>query len=145
MDGLDAVQPRIGLNHTLDDKWGDTRISLGFGVFSGNDPTVWFSNAYQNFGGALGVGDTGTFRSASSIPNPCDGSELNVLASGSFSGIPDCVVASGQNQANEVAGAVNSTDPNFELPTADTLELRHRAQYQWRRLLCRLESSLRLH
>ena len=119
MDGLDAVQPRIGLNYTFGDNWGDTRISLGFGVFSGNDPTVWFSNAYQNFGGALGVGDTGTFRSGSSIPNPCDGSELNVLATGTFNGIPDCVVASGQNQALETAGAVNSTDPNFELPTAE--------------------------
>lgn len=118
MDGLEAVQPRIGFNHTLDDKWGDTRISLGFGVFSGNDPTVWFSNAYQNFGGALGVGDTGTFRSGSAVPNTCDGSELNVLAGGAFSGIPECVVASGQEQALGTFGAVNATDPNLDLPTA---------------------------
>jgi hypothetical protein len=118
MDGLDAMQPRIGLNHTLSDNWGDTRISLGFGVFSGNDPTVWFSNAYQNFGGALGVGDTGTFRSGSGVPNTCDGSELNVLASGSFEGIPECVVASGQAQALGNFGAVNATDPNLDLPTA---------------------------
>jgi hypothetical protein len=118
MDGLDAMQPRIGLNHTLSDSWGDTRISLGFGVFSGNDPTVWFSNAYQNFGGALGVGDTGTFRSGSGVPNTCDGSELNVLASGSFEGIPECVVASGQAQALGNFGAVNATDPNLDLPTA---------------------------
>ena len=117
MDGLDAVQPRIGFNYVMPDNWGDTRMSLGFGVFSGNDPTVWFSNAYQNFGGALGVGDTGTFRSASSVPNACDGSELNVLAGGSFSGIPECVVASGQNQAQDTLAVVNATDPKLDLPT----------------------------
>jgi hypothetical protein len=119
MDGLDAVQPRIGFNHTLGDKFGDTRISLGFGVFSGNDPTVWFSNAYQNFGGALGVGDTGTFRSGSTTPNTCVAADLQVLApGGGFTGIPECVVASGQAQAVATLGAVNATDPNLELPTA---------------------------
>jgi hypothetical protein len=93
--------------------WGDTRLSAGIGVFSGNDPTVWFSNAYQNFGGALGVG------SATGVAGPttCVAADLNVLASGSFQGIPQCVIDAGQQQALNTAGAVNSTDPNFELPT----------------------------
>ena len=104
-DGLDAVQPRIGFNYTLPDSWGDTRLSLGFGVFSGNDPTVWFSNAYQNFGGALGLGDTGSFRSESSVPNTCTAADLQVLSSGSFQGIPECVVASGQAQAQATGRA----------------------------------------
>ncbi len=110
-DELDAIQPRIGLNWTLpEDTWGDTRISLGFGVFSGNDPTVWFSNAYQNFGGALGVGAA----SAS-----CDPGDLQVLQGGTFTGIPACVTLAGQGQAQQTAGAVNATDPNLDLPTVN--------------------------
>ncbi len=108
-DKLDAIQPRIGLNYTLPERFGDTRMSLGFGVFSGNDPTVWFSNAYQNFGGALGVGDLSS----------CPPGTENVLASGSFQGIPQCVVDAGQAQALATAGTVNATDPNFKLPTVN--------------------------
>ena len=110
-DNLDAIQPRIGLNYTLpEERFGDTRISLGFGVFSGNDPTVWFSNAYQNFGGALGVGD----HNADGL---CPPGTLDVLAGGSFQGIPQCVIDAGQAQAQANLGATNATDPNFELPT----------------------------
>ena len=73
----------------MPDNWGDTRMSFGIGVFSGNDPTVWFSNAYQNFGGALG-------RATATGSAGCDGTELNVLAGGGFSGIPDCVLDAAQ-------------------------------------------------
>lgn len=118
-DGLDAVQPRIGLNYTLPEKFGDTRMSLGFGVFSGNDPTVWFSNAYQNFGGALGVGSATGFAG----PTTCTAADLNVLASGSFQGIPQCVIDAGQQQALNNAGAVNATDPNIKLPTVNRFSL----------------------
>ena len=111
-DGLDAIQPRIGLNYTLPEKFGDTRMTLGFGVFSGNDPTVWFSNAFQNFGGALGVGD----HNADGV---CPAGTLDVLSSGSFQGIPACVTDAGSTQAQNNAGAVNATDPNFDLPTVN--------------------------
>jgi hypothetical protein len=111
-DGLDVLQPRIGLNYQMPDRFGDTRMTLGFGVFSGNDPTVWFSNAYQNFGGALG-------RATATGSAGCDGSELQVLSSGSFSGIPDCVLDAAQTQAQAIAGTVNSTDPDFDLPTVN--------------------------
>ena len=111
-DGLDAVQPRIGFNYTMPDNWGDTRMSLGFGVFSGNDPTVWFSNAYQNFGGTLGLG---------TATGDCPAAVLNVLGptgTDPFSGIPACVADAGQAQAVATLGAVNATDPNLKLPTA---------------------------
>jgi len=114
-DGLDAIQPRIGFNYTLPEKFGDTRMSVGFGVFSGNDPTVWFSNAYQNFGGALGVGSASGFAG----PTTCTAADLDVLAGGSFDGIPACVAAAGQDQALATLGAVNATDPNLELPTVN--------------------------
>jgi len=111
-DGLDAVQPRIGFNYTMPDNWGDTRMSLGFGVFSGNDPTVWFSNAYQNFGGTLGLG---------TATGDCPAAVLNVLGplgDQPFAGIPACVADAGQAQAVATLGAVNATDPNLKLPTA---------------------------
>jgi hypothetical protein len=114
-DGLDVIQPRIGFNYILPEKFGDTRMSLGFGVFSGNDPTVWFSNAYQNFGGALGVGTASGVIAATN----CTADDLDVLASGSFSGIPECVAAAGQDQALATLGAVNATDPNLDLPTVN--------------------------
>lgn len=112
-DGLDAVQPRIGINYVMPANWGDTRLSAGIGVFSGNDPTVWFSNAYQNFGGALGVGSATGFAG----PTNCTAADLDVLATGTFQGIPQCVTEAGQQQALNNAGAVNATDPNFKLPT----------------------------
>jgi hypothetical protein len=111
MDGLSAIQPRIGLSYKMpEETFGETRMTVGFGVFSGNDPTVWFSNAYQNFGGALGVG---------SAQAACDASALNVLAGGSFSGIPACVANAGANQALNNAGAVNATDPDLDVPVVN--------------------------
>ena len=116
-DGLDALQPRVGLNYTLpEDRFGDTRVSLGFGVFSGNDPTVWFSNAYQNFGGALGVGSaTGILAG----PTTCTPAALQVLNGGTFTGIPQCVLDAGSSEAQNNAGAINANDADFELPTVN--------------------------
>ncbi len=110
-DGLEVTQPRIGFNWDMPAKYGDTRLSLGYGHFAGNDPTVWFSNAYQNFGGALG-------RASLSGSAGCTGAELNVLAGGSFSGIPDCVLDAAQAQAQATLGTVNATDKNLDLPTS---------------------------
>lgn len=124
-DGLDVLQPRIGLNYTLPDSWGDTRMSLGFGVFSGNDPTVWFSNAYQNFGGALG-------RATATGSPGCDGSELTGLGNGTAVSIPDCVLDAAQQQALQTAGTVNATDPKFDLPTVNrySLGLAHNTNFE---------------
>lgn len=118
-DGLDVFQPRIGFSWSLpEDTYGDTTITGGFARFSGGDPTVWFGNSFQNFGGAIGfgnatAGDTGI----------CTGDELNVLAGGSFSGIPACVFAEQQAQANANLGAVAATDPNFKPPSQDRFSL----------------------
>ena len=123
-DGLDILQPRIGLNYTLPNN--NTRLSFGVGVFAGNDPTVWFSNAYQNFGGALG-------RATATGSPGCDGSELDVLAGGSFSGIPACVLNAAQGQALATAGAVNATDPDFQLPnvTRYSFGVQHDTSSDW--------------
>ncbi len=103
-DGLELVQPRIGLrwdfpSHNL----GETQLNVGFGIFGGGDPTVHFANSYQNFGGAIGFG--GIFA-------PTD-----VLAGGSFTGLPAAVRQAAADAANANNGAVAAVDPNFDLPS----------------------------
>jgi hypothetical protein len=109
-DGLELVQPRIGLTWDLPTgRWGETQLSAGYGVFGGGDPTVHFANAYQNFGGAIGFG-------ASFFP-PCTAADLQVTdGSGQFTGLPDCVRIAAANSANANTGAVAAVDPNFDLP-----------------------------
>ena len=44
LDGLDIILPRFGFNW---DAPYDVTLQGGFGLFSGGDPVVWFSNAYS--------------------------------------------------------------------------------------------------
>ncbi len=109
-DGLDLLQPRIGLTWDLpQNDWGTTQMRVGYGVFGGGDPTVHFANAYQNFGGAIGSG-----RSSSAL---CTAADLQVINNGQFTGIPACVRQAGQNSANGNTGDVAAVDPNFKVPS----------------------------
>ncbi len=110
-DGLDLIQPRLGLTWNLpSSNWGTTQLSAGFGIFGGGDPTVHFANAYQNFGGAIGFG-------ASFFP-PCAPADLQVTdGTGQFTGLPSCVPQAAANSANANTGAVAAVDPNFDLPS----------------------------
>jgi outer membrane receptor protein involved in Fe transport len=128
-DGLDIIQPRIGLNYTLPESWGDTRLSLGVGVFSGNDPTVWFSNAYQNFGGTLGRATATGTAACAGLFN--DDDLIPGFGNGAPS-IPSCVLDAAQDQALNIAGTVNSTDPDFELPnvTRYSIGLEHNTSFE---------------
>lgn len=110
-DGLDLVQPRIGLTWDLPtSNFGATQISAAFGIFGGGDPTVHFANAYQNFGGAIGFG--------ADFIAPCTAADLQVTdANGQFTGLPGCVPQGAANSANANTGAVAAVDPNFDLPS----------------------------
>ncbi|MBB5518658.1 TonB-dependent receptor [Amphiplicatus metriothermophilus] len=44
LGGIDIIQPRIGFNWTPLDR---TTVTGGFGLFSGGNPQVWVSNAFQ--------------------------------------------------------------------------------------------------
>ncbi|MCK0068874.1 TonB-dependent receptor [Kordiimonas laminariae] len=109
--GLDVLQPRIGFTWTPEG-FGNTTITGGFAKFSGGDPTVWFANSFQNFGGAIGIGEAELDDLGS-----CTAADLNVLSGGSFSGIPQCVLNDAQAQAQQNLGAVAAVDPDFKLPT----------------------------
>ncbi|MBT8068066.1 MAG: TonB-dependent receptor [Gammaproteobacteria bacterium] len=110
-DGLDLVQPRLGVTWDLPiNRWGETQLTAGFGVFGGGDPTVHFANAYQNFGGAIGF--------AGDFSSPCTAADLQVTdGSGQFTGLPDCVRTAAAASANANTGAVAAVDPNFDLPS----------------------------
>lgn len=109
-NNLDIFMPRVGLTYELpEDSFGDTKLTAGFGVFSGGDPTVWYSNAFSNFGGGLGGGNI--------FGNGCTADDFNVLQGGSFTGIPQCIIAQQQAEAAAGQGRTDAIDPNFKLPS----------------------------
>ncbi|HSG97345.1 MAG TPA: TonB-dependent receptor, partial [Woeseiaceae bacterium] len=114
-DGLELVQPRIGLTWDMPtSKWGQTQLTAGFGVFGGQDPTVHFANSYQNFGGAIGFARV---RDNGSDTAPCTDADLQVIDEGNnFTGIPACLRQGAAAAARANTGPVAAVDPNFELP-----------------------------
>jgi outer membrane receptor for ferrienterochelin and colicin len=108
------VLPRLGFSYNFQNEgfFSRTQLTGGVGIFSGGDPTVVFMNAFQNNGFPLGAGSTGN--NALCGPN---GTRINVLAGGKFSGIPQCVRDQAAAQARGGLADTNSTDPNFQTPT----------------------------
>jgi len=110
-DGLDVWLPRLGLNWTApEDVFGQTSFRAGFGVFSVAGPTVWLSNAFSNFGGA--IGDTTV---SLADPAGCTPSDFQVSGSGNI--FPACAVAAAAAEANGFTARTDAVDPNFELPS----------------------------
>lgn len=108
-DGLDAFLPRLGFTYDLGETFaGYTQVRGGIGLFTGGDPTVWFSNAFSNAGGNQGEGNS----------SACSPAELVVFdANGNFTGIPQCVFDAAAAQASNNAADTQSTDPNLDLAT----------------------------
>lgn len=107
---LGIIQPRFGFRWDAGEiMGGETTFRGGIGVFSGGDPTVWFANNFQNFGGAIGSGDADD--------SPCTPADLQVVNGGQFTGIPDCIVQQQIAEATQNRGAVNAVDPDFKLPS----------------------------
>ncbi|MEM8635066.1 MAG: TonB-dependent receptor [Pseudomonadota bacterium] len=108
-NSLDALLPRVGITYDAPwDLYGQTTITGGVGIFAGADPSVFFSNAFTNFGGSIGFGGTfgGDCTDADLIVNPA-----NPV-------IPACVIAQQQAEAALGQGRTDAIDPNLELPTA---------------------------
>ena len=108
---LDPVLlPRLAATYELDNDgfFSASRITAGVGVFSGGDPVVYFSNAFSNNGFSTSLG-TSVF---------CDETPTDVVDdAGNFTGFPQCVIDSGSADAAEGGGDVQSTDPEFDVPT----------------------------
>ena len=108
--GLSVLQPRFGFTWDAGETIaGETTFRGGIGVFSGGDPTVWFANNFQNFGGAIGNGRSNLA--------PCTPADLQVVTGGVFTGIPNCITQQQIAQATQNLGATNSVDPDFKLPS----------------------------
>ena len=107
---LDVFLPRLGLKYNLPaDTFGETTLTAGFGVFAGGDPTVWFSNAFTNFGSGVGFGRSGS--------GTCTDADLQVLNGGTFTGVPACIAEQQQAAALAGTGRIDSIDPDLKVST----------------------------
>jgi hypothetical protein len=91
LDGLDILMPRFGFEY---DMFPRTTVTGGFGLFSGGDPKVWTSNAFQPF---------------------------TAFASGDFSGVdpmrvPDELLAEVAATDASVLSPIDVISPDFALP-----------------------------
>ncbi|MCQ8878643.1 TonB-dependent receptor [Pseudoalteromonas shioyasakiensis] len=106
MDGKDLIQPRVGFNWYVDDA---LEVRAGFGLYSGGNPNVWASSAYQYDG-------------ITQIPLQYRGVDLlnTPMTNGGTPGyeIPQAMF---DEVANTTPGtgdaATHSIDPNFEIPS----------------------------
>ncbi|MEQ1931175.1 MAG: TonB-dependent receptor, partial [Parvularculaceae bacterium] len=115
--GLNAFLPRLGLTYDADETlFGTTTFRAGAGVFTGGDPTVWFSNSYSNPGNTL-AGPNQASRASGAIPNtvPCTQAQ-HTLPAGPLA-LPPCLTAAAIASAVASDGRADAVDPNFKLPT----------------------------
>ncbi|MEO0881523.1 MAG: TonB-dependent receptor [Pseudomonadota bacterium] len=108
-NNLDAVLPRFGFTYESPlDFFGSTTFRGGAGIFAGADPSVFFSNAFTNFGGGIGFGG--------SFAGDCTDADLIVNPASPI--IPQCILDQQQAEAALGLGRTDAIDPNLELPTA---------------------------
>ncbi|WP_260482138.1 TonB-dependent receptor [Sphingomicrobium flavum] len=122
-DDIDTVwMPRAAFSYDFDNEgfFYNSSLKGGVGIFSGGDPTVWFSNAFSNNGFSAGLGST---RFADCSGEPSVGGQIDVVTGGTFTGFPQCVADSGSSQAARGLADTQSTDPNIKIPTVGRLNL----------------------
>ena len=121
-DGFSILQPRIGLTWDLPtSKYGETTLTAGYGRFTGGDPTVFFSNAFQNFGGTIALGDAGDSIGSN---DTCTAADLaGSIVNGQFVGLPTCLATEQQARTAVFDADVAATDPNFTPPSVDRFSL----------------------
>jgi hypothetical protein len=114
LDGVDLFQPRVGFNWYVDDA---LEVRGGIGLYSGGNPNVWLSNAYSNDG----VTQIGLRRGYENL----FATELTNFDGGTpgFDTPKDMYDAIGNTAVGDGDGAVNSTAPNFEIPSEWKLAL----------------------
>ncbi|PAX99537.1 TonB-dependent receptor [Pseudoalteromonas sp. HM-SA03] len=112
LDGVDLLQPRLGVNWTYNDQ---LELRGGIGLYSGGNPNVWISNSYSNDGirniqtdkknlqllGPNAVAFVGDGKAGFDIPKE----------------LYDTISAGGADDSTNV------TDPDFEIPSEWKLSL----------------------
>lgn len=111
------ILPRLSATYEFDNEgfFSNTRITGGVGIFSGGDPVVYFSNAFSNNGFSTGLG-TSVNCTAAQLPRDANG-QPDVVVNGQFTGFPACARAAGSAQAAAGLADLQSTDPEFDIPS----------------------------
>lgn len=118
---LDTVLlPRISATYEFDNDgfFSNSRLTGGVGVFSGGDPVVYFSNAFSNNGFSTGLGTSNDCAAGQLTIDPVSGQPTVLDAAGNFTGFPQCITAAGSAVASGGLADTQSTDPEFDVPTA---------------------------
>jgi hypothetical protein len=110
-DGMDLLQPRLGINWDVND-----RVSMrgGIGLYSGGNPNVWLSNNFSNDGATLIEARErvleniyGSDWNLNDVPWTGEGRPIWDVPQDAFD-----YVANGSTDGN-----VDAIDPNFKLPS----------------------------
>lgn len=114
-----VVLPRLSATYEFDNAgfFSNSRLTGGVGIFAGGDPVVFFSNAFSNNGFSTANGDTYDC-AASDLPIDGATGQIDVVTGGTFTGLPQCAVNAASAAAAAGRADVQSTDPDFKLPTA---------------------------
>ncbi len=120
-----VVLPRLSASYEFDNDGfiSNSRVTGGVGIFSGGDPVVYFSNAFSNNGFSSALGTTRFDCGAGDIAvDPVTG-QFDVVTGGNFTGFPQCAIDGGAADAAAGNADVQSTDPNFKVPTVTRASL----------------------
>ncbi|MEM1053549.1 MAG: TonB-dependent receptor, partial [Pseudomonadota bacterium] len=115
-----VILPRLSATYELDNDgfFSDSRVTGGIGVFAGGDPIVFFSNAFSNNGFSSANGDTGDCDPSQLDFDPVTGQIDFTPNGGAFTGFPACAFNAAVDNAAGGRADVQSTDPDFDIPTA---------------------------
>lgn len=105
LDGLDLLQPRLGVNWLATDK---LEIRGGIGLYSGGNPNVWVSNNYSNNGITQIESQDRSGRSVFDIPFTGEGRPGFDIPQELFDNVAN---------GNGFNGGLNFQDPDFEIPS----------------------------
>ena len=113
-----VVLPRLSATYEFfnDGFFSNSRVTGGVGIFSGGDPVVYFSNAFSNDGFASVDGSTFDAPCEDGLTSDPD-DQLDVVEDGQFTGFPTCARQAASIDAAAGRGEVQSTDPDFDVPT----------------------------
>lgn len=105
LDGVDLLQPRLGINWIVDEQ---LEVRGGLGLYSGGNPNVWISNNYSNNGVIQLENQDETGTSVFNMAFTGEGRPIFDIPQDLFDS-----VANGEGGN----GGINLQDPDFEIPS----------------------------
>ena len=114
-----VILPRLSATYEFDNDgfFSNSRLTGGVGIFSGGDPVVYYSNAFSNNGFSTALGTTRFDCSDADFTIDPSTGQRDVVVNGQFTGFPQCAFQGGVADAEAGLADVQSTDPDFDVPT----------------------------